>query len=877
MSWKLRLLVPALLLAPQAAFSLGLGDIRLSSSLNEPLTAEIDLLAATPDEVSTLKAQLASRDMFQRYGLDRPSFLDGVEFEVGKGPDGRSVLLVKSRNPIGEPFVTFLVEVNWPRGRLLREYTVLLDPPVFAPKSAEPAAVAAPRVQAPASRPATASVAAPVSPPPAPRTADTQDGASSYRVQRGDTLYQVAGDLSSGGRDATHSMMIAMYRANPHAFNGNINLLRAGTILRVPSADETGAVGAGEAANEISRQNREWRSGAGSGSGEGRLRLVTPEEGSAPAASARGDGTVTGQIAALEEEITEQRRLLELRNRDLAALQQQLAADQAAAAAAAAAPAPAPVADTEPEVAVSPEDDPGSVQAPEATPAPVEAAPRTPKPAAADAAVERSFFDSLSDNWLYVLGAAGLLFGGLLGYGYLRRRREDDLDDALRKFDIPMAPDTAGTARLRKLEPELAPQRPSVEVIETPPTPAPERRKVTPAPVAAEPFGHDQTISAEAALDLDTADPLAEADFHMAYGLYDQAADLVRMAISKEPKRHDLKMKLAEIHFVAGDEEQFMDAVRDLDRNRAGLASGDWDRIVIMGRQISADDPLFAAGVGSGRVDLSLEGGDGRVDLELLAPPGGDEGIDLDLGDAFGATTDSDDDDADLLDFEFDGGTTTSTDTTREMEKPPATNTVEMPTLELPTHDAPTVETPILRDRSGDTMREKISSTSFASSISPDATAEMAIDDLGLDLSDLDDLGDDATRLMPGGDVGDDTGTVMMPDFDSEGTSEMPALKSSSDDDVDFDLTGGDVEVDGGDTHVLTGRNPRLVMDELPGMTSLEPVTMSEVGTKLDLARAYMDMGDPDGARNILEEVLAEGSNSQKQEARRLIESLPGA
>ena len=146
MSCKLRVLISAILLTPAAAFGLGLGEIRLGSSLNEPFAAEIDLVAATPEELATLNAQLASTEVFSRYGLDRPAFLGSLEFSVGRGQDGRSVLLVRSRDPISEPFVSFLIDVNWPRGRLLREYTVLLDPPAMlaAGDSPAPASIAAP-------------------------------------------------------------------------------------------------------------------------------------------------------------------------------------------------------------------------------------------------------------------------------------------------------------------------------------------------------------------------------------------------------------------------------------------------------------------------------------------------------------------------------------------------------------------------------------------------------------------------------------------------------------------------------------------------------------------------------------------------------------
>jgi pilus assembly protein FimV len=141
------LLSPSILW-PSLSWALGLGEIHLNSSLNEPMRAEIDLIGATPDELTALRAELASRDAFTRYGIDRPPFLSTLTFKVGKGKDGRDALLVRSTDAIPEPFVTFLVEVNWARGRLMREYTVLLDPPVYTP--GETASSAAP-VTAPTS------------------------------------------------------------------------------------------------------------------------------------------------------------------------------------------------------------------------------------------------------------------------------------------------------------------------------------------------------------------------------------------------------------------------------------------------------------------------------------------------------------------------------------------------------------------------------------------------------------------------------------------------------------------------------------------------------------------------------------------------------
>ncbi|MDH4259313.1 MAG: hypothetical protein OEW16_03315, partial [Gammaproteobacteria bacterium] len=451
MSWKLRVLVSAMLLAPPVALPLGLGEIRLGSALNEPLSAEIDLVAATPEELGALEAQLASRELFQRYGLDRPAYLNSLEFRVGRGQDGRGVLLVRSRDPIAEPFVTFLVDVSWPRGHLLREYTVLLDPPVFAPQGEQsvPAPVAAPRAEA-----------APVGATPAPASAAagetaslqsglTAEGGSAYRVERGDTLYKIAGSLVPGDRSAAQRMMIGLYRANPEAFRGNINVLRAGAILRVPTADELSAIGVGEATAEVNRQVAEWRASGGGAAASGRLRLVTPSEGVADTGTGEpvAGGAVKSQVDALERDIQEQRRLLELKNQELADLQRKMAAKKPPEAVAPVEPEkPAPG-----ETAVAPEDDTG-VTVPPAEEAREPTAAAKPKPKPAAEAEGPSFFDSLTDNWLFLLGAAALVLVGGLGYGYVRRRREQDVHDALKGFEIPTAaPVPSETMRLRAL------------------------------------------------------------------------------------------------------------------------------------------------------------------------------------------------------------------------------------------------------------------------------------------------------------------------------------------------------------------------------------------------------------------------------------------
>jgi len=148
-----RVLLMSALMSPTALYALGLGEIRLNSALNQPFDAEIELVSAAQEDLAALRASLASSDTFLRYGLDKPAYLSDFTFRVVRS-GSKDVLRVTSPRPVTEPFVTLLVEASWPRGRLLREYTVLLDPPVFAPATAasEPAASSSRRSDASWSR-----------------------------------------------------------------------------------------------------------------------------------------------------------------------------------------------------------------------------------------------------------------------------------------------------------------------------------------------------------------------------------------------------------------------------------------------------------------------------------------------------------------------------------------------------------------------------------------------------------------------------------------------------------------------------------------------------------------------------------------------------
>lgn len=243
---------------PAASSALGLGDIESNSHLNQPLRAKIDLLSAAPADASQIQVRLAPPDVFNRVGVARPDFLSNLRF-TPTVQGGKPVILVSSDTPIQEPFVNFLLEVSWPQGQLLKEYTVMLDPPVLMQPgntvAGEAAVRAEPKAAGNVRRPAPQAAqqqAAPQQPAAASRN-------RTYRVKPGDTLFRVASRLQRPGV-SNDQMMMALFRANPGAFIGqNINNLRSGAVMKAPAGNEAGALSRAEARRQIRQQNAEWR------------------------------------------------------------------------------------------------------------------------------------------------------------------------------------------------------------------------------------------------------------------------------------------------------------------------------------------------------------------------------------------------------------------------------------------------------------------------------------------------------------------------------------------------------------------------------------------------------------------------------------------
>ncbi|MEO1595452.1 MAG: FimV/HubP family polar landmark protein [Pseudomonadota bacterium] len=994
--WLAALVFAACLLAAPGAQALGLGEITTRSALNEPMDAEIALLGATPDELTTLEVKLASRDTFDRYGIDKPAFLNQFRFKLRGGAN--PAIEITSTQPVTDPFVTMLVEAVWPRGRLLREYTVLLDPPTYAAPQAQSTAPSPVRRTPPPQRETRSSGAVQRSSAPAPARLEGDQ----YRVQRNDTLWEIAERVRPDERVSINQVMLAIFEANPQAFDGNINRLNAGAVLRLPSPDSLYNVNRSAALQEVRRQMQDWR-----GDSSGTLVLTPPEEGagvSGPSTDSTRPST-TGTSAAssaeldrLRRELAERERQIQIQNEAMARLQQQLANQDAAAAEAAAdaadeapvstqdlyadtddatdedADAAAGATDTDTTdgaadgIFAETGDDADTTAADDAADAADDAAEEAPTRTAPAAVVttpeEPSLVEKLLNN-VYAWVIAGVaLIGGLVLIAARRRGADDDPTGTWESLDSADLEDLDGTlaatGRLRdigsakRVDTSTTAEQPVLDSTDSFEATAPvdefeptaEAETIGDNEDTSAGYSLDDTFSSETAINLDQSDPLAEADFHMAYGLYDQAADLVKGALAVDPSDNRLKAKLAEIYFVWGNQDGFVAAAEDL---KSGVDASDpeWNKVVIMGQQIAPAHALFSGAV------ASSEGGD--LDLSLDETRATPASIDAEIGgdnDGFGevfetASADSDDGgtveqvaaDISGIDFEFDEAMVSDEDKAEAGDTSASGVDFEFDGEAL---DDGTVEQPVdLGDLGGDDAGS--------------ATAEIDISDLDLDTGDLEaSLGDAADDIS--GDLLEATGvTSVLPDdfkvslpdapaddedtvladtsafsdatleMTSDGandaTSEMPAIDATSemtsfDDSDDGDATAirpagaiGDVDLDVADLTTelavddlgeadATREQPQvdasstLFSEEVfAGEEGVDPdadtglnlaidsddtgnTNVAEVGTKLDLARAYVDMGDPDGARSILEEVLQEGDNEQKGEAQKLLDSL---
>ena len=407
---------------PLLAQAAGLGKVTVFSALGQPLRAEVEL-SATREELSGMRAQLASPDAFKQAGLDYAATLMSISFTIDKRANGQSIIRLSSDRPINDPFVDMLLELNWPAGRLVREYTFLLDPPEVAARTAAPVAPPVAR-PAPVSKPVPEMRGAPVPEermPARPAAAKPRvqepgrqplESVERHEVKRGETLNKIASAVKPEGV-SLDQMLVGLFRANQEAFDGgNMNRLKAGKILSVPEKSALESVSEGEARKVVVAQSSDWnayrrklaaaatqaplKEDTGRQEAAGKI-TAKVEDKAAPVAEPKdqvkvsrsdADGAKAGaaakrseedliakekalkeandRLAALEKNVSELQKLVELKNQNLAELQKQSAAKIV----------PAEV--KKPVVEAAPAAVPAPVAAPAPAPAPVVAPPAAP-------------------------------------------------------------------------------------------------------------------------------------------------------------------------------------------------------------------------------------------------------------------------------------------------------------------------------------------------------------------------------------------------------------------------------------------------------------------------------------------------------------------
>jgi len=857
------------------AHALGLGELTLKSTLNQPLVAEIELLDVKDLTAAEVVPSLASPEDFAKAGVDRQAFLNDLTFTPVLNASGKSVLRVTSSKPLSEPMVKFLVQVMWPNGRLLRDYSVLLDPSKFSPQTADAAAQPAP------SQTITA-----------PTTGATHP--NQYTTTPRDTLWEIAAKARTGG--SVQQTMLAIQALNPDAFiDGNINRLKTGQVLRLPDSVESTALPQSKAIAEVAAQNEAWRQGrryvakpgtgqqqldatkrgrSNVGSGQNakdNLSLVSAESakarGKGPAGDAkalsnklavtqesldttrRDNEELKSRMADLQSQLDKLQRLIELKNNQLAKMQ----ADGSAAAPAANAAVPAITA----ELAATPPATPAeAAPTPESAIAPpVDTPAETPDVAPKPVVDEDKTFNELLTNPILL----GLIGGGavvLLLLLLLLARRRKAQQEAEKHLRMARA-----LAEEQEFSAEQDLPESSFEGLEVPaasvklntPAPAPAPAAVVAPVVMAEPIAAPLVAPAAERSD----DVLDKAQSHINAGRLNQAAALLEEGVSLEPQRSDLRLKLMEVYGQQGDRDAFVAQERQL------VANGDnFAKVEELKKRFPAMAVVAVAGLAAAAVAAEL---DAQYVKDLLldepeAPALEPAPVADDLDSAFDLSLD-----------DLDNITPVERAAVVEPEAP-----VELD--EFPADDDLNFESVLqqqteIKDNLDD-LSDFDLDLDLGAEPAPAPATDLADDDFLLDLDegvkDLSPVEPAVVNEVPQDDL------ELPADFDLSLADEMDTNPAEPDA-FAAELNDVNAELDRLSQSIAepTFTEADAAMGDDLGEDDFDFLAgTDEAATKLDLAQAYIDMGDNDGARDILNEVLTEGDEKQRGEAKEMLSHL---
>ena len=838
----IRVAVAAILFAPLLAYSAGLGRFTVNSALGQPLNAEIEIVSLQSGEEDSVTARLASLDAFRQAGIELSPALVGLQFAIDKR-GSRPVIRLTTAQAVNEPFLDVLIELQWASGRLVREYTFLLDPPEY--KGPPPVAAPAPAVRpAPAAEPAPAAVAPrpEARPIPAARAAAAAAAAGKHEVKKGDTLGAIARQNLPAGV-TLNQMLIALFRANQDAFiRGNVNLVRAGRILNIPDREAIAAVGAAEAGKQVQSHMADFaeykrKLGAAVAAAPAtparerevagritakpeapapaeqkdqlRLSKADPAKPGAPAArAAREDDRVAreralsesqSRVGDLEKNVADLKKLLEMKNQQLAELEKKAGAKPAAAPAA---PAPAAKAPEPAKPVAAPQSPAAEVPkpAPEAAKPAAEAAKEVPKgaekaqpkqageppkakPTAAPvkAAPEQSFIEEFIEDPIAIggLGAVVVLLGGYGVWAWRRKKASQS------KFQDSVLGAATGPG--------------ASSVFDAAGQPAAETPNAAAAPAVSEASVSGVSVGVA---ESDEVDPIAEADVYMAYGRDAQAEEILKEVLGKDPARVAVHSKLLEIYANRKDAKSFEQTALKV-KSLTGGAGPDWDKAMGLGHSIDPGNGLYGSG--------------GAVAEAPAAAP------------AAAAPT---------LDFDIGGGAE------------PAAASAGKP-------ESAALDFDLGATAPGGGQKSDFAAGGTLIIDSKDVQPQPAAGS-GLDF-DLGGAGSGKAAVAAAEKPADPDATVAM-DFDLNidlGGAKTEPAKQPAEAPLDFGGLNLDLGALGGEA----------------AAGSADP-KWQEVATKLDLAKAYQEMGDKDGARELLNEVVKEGDAAQQGQAKQMLAGL---
>lgn len=1065
----LRIVALALLLvSPGLSWSLEVGDITVRSALNEPLQAGIPLNSLRPGELDELVVRVADEAAFARVGLERSAAILSMSFAVVAGnSESEATVLVSSQQGMREPIMSFVLDFSGLDNRVLREYTILLDP-ASPRRQIEPAPTAAlPPVAAP--QPAAVSpapVSSPALPPrastpaPAPRRAETEvpvpapqvlignqpvvtgdpkpvpvpkpvPGRVTYQDQPGDgntlgpipagkTPWRLALEIRPDAKVTMDQVLWALFSANPDGFDGNLNALKEGAVLKIPSRQAMVNVSPAEASVLVAEEAAAYQGRPAAAAQAApkpasqpvrppaepvRAQPVatprvtpapTPRATPAPTPRAVPTSAPTAAPAAVLPALPSEPELEPLpvdddfdsnaefssddfgaSDEDADALRrlQQLAGNLDD--------------DLAPEPAAPAAADPQALPAlPELPTEPTQdAAPQASEPFATDE-------EPSGGSGLLIFILLLLIGGGIGGLLFWRRRQAAGGGDAPSRMSTatPAAAPAVDEARTQfekgvtvadtqvtKLPPadesdDSMDDEGDAAVTEMAPVPREfvqtdvdntsafgETSRFQAGSQSAEDQAFAATVQAPAeelaggmteefpddgseTLDLGSEtvslelneDPVSEADFHLAYGLYDEAALLLNQAIENDPERIELREKLAETYFAAGNSDQFQATAQGL-KDR-GAPDAVWQKVAIMGQQLCPDAALFQGEIGGdgdavdfgfgddgGGLDMDFAGDDSdAASVEASEEPATDAGamLEFDLGDDDPPATESADDStgdepSEALAFELDDeptGVPAAEESDSEFsldddmgdlewdaaagddeELPEIDDDLDLGDLEaeLELDDEPSPAAATATNSSDDELSLEDDAADDAFTLDDDGDAELSLED-----TDQPAMQDEGLELELGSDEGlaDDTelslddGAVTAQDGAPSSDWEDDPLAGLDVDNLEIEGLGSDMELGteeaddlGADTTMGADDDFSELTAELPeeGLDTLDLGDDTgllsdgdEAGTKLDLARAYVDMGEGEMARGLLEEVVGSGSDEQKNEAQELLSRL---